>query len=57
MSWMILETLVKGEVSQKEENCILMHIYMHHIYRNIILVNLLENGLVDTAGESEGGAD
>ena len=51
---MTLEPLIHSELSQKEKNnyCILMHTYMEPI--KIVLMNLVENRLLDTAGQGEG---
>ena len=50
---MNLEPLLQSEISQKEENKyhILMDIYMES--RKMVLMNLVENGLVATAGKGE----
>ena len=51
---MNLEPIIQSEVSQKEKNkyCILVHTYMESI--KLVLMNLVENRLLDTAGECEG---
>ena len=55
VNWMNLEPLTQSEVCQKEksEYPILRHIHMES--RKMALMNLVENRLVDTASEGEGG--
>ena len=54
---MNLEPLVQREVSQKNKYHILTHIYIYMEPRKMVLMNLIENRLVDTVGEGEGGWD
>ena len=55
---MDLETVVQGEVSQKEKNkyCTLTHIYGIYLKDSNGDADR-ENRLVDTVGEGEGGAN
>ena len=54
--WMNLEPLLQSEVSHKGKNKyhILMHIYGIWYWKRV-LMNLEENGLVDTVREGDGG--
>ena len=63
MRWMNLESFIRNEVSQKEKNRfrILMHIYgiwkdgMMNYWQGSSRDADIENRIVDTVGEGEGG--